>query len=337
MYLSNKILKKWLKTSKLNFIQRLMLGKPYLTSNRIVSINRYNILLNRYFKILAKNKISSKTHDITFDDSASNLIDKLFKTYVDDNTLVVTSSHEHPSVVRNLEKCKNVFYIDVFDKVKTLDIQKLSEDISRYNKVFVYMIGTHVMNGCDTDYTYFKIVKKLSKTKKCIMVLDECQAMFVKNKSYKMFDYIVGTGHALIPRHNLGILINKRCNLALGYRKYFKGLSFIKQVEIMLKDEICLNSFNKIMRCYYKPFVKHNEKYEFSGNNKTGYLFHISKKNGKFLQQDRDYLYQNFKVDIDDLQSIRFRASVFITKPWLLLKSVETVNKILENNSHEIR
>ena len=332
MHLNNKILKKWLKASKLNFIQCLMLGKPYLTSNRIVSINRYNKLLNRYFKILAKNKISSKTHDITFDDSASNLIDKLFKTYVDDNTLVVTSNHEHPSVVRNLEKCKNVFYIDVFDKVKTLDVQKLSEYISRYNKVFVYIVGTHVMNGYDTNFRYFKIIKKLSKNKKCIMVLDDVQAMFIKHKSYKMFDYIVGTGHALIPRHNIGILINKNCNPVLGYRKYFKGLRYIKQVEIILKDEKRLNSFNKIMKQYYKPFLKHNKKYKFFGSNKTGYLFHISKKNGKFSQQNRDYLYKNFKVDIDDLQAIRFRASVFITKPWLLQKSVEAVNKILEND-----
>jgi len=45
---------------------------------------------------------------------------------------------------------------------------------------------------------------------KPICVLDDVQEMFIINRDYSQFDYIVGTIHAIIPRYDTGILIYKK-------------------------------------------------------------------------------------------------------------------------------
>lgn len=328
--LKDKILKHWLNSININWFQRLMLRKPRIWLDYKVSNKKYEKLEQRYFDNMQGSKISIKDHDIMFEDSATKLINALFEEYVDEKTLVIASTHEHPSVTKNLEKCSSVFYIDVFGSFRNFKSEELEEAISKYNKIFVYMVGTHVSNGKDTDFKYFKLIKKFADNKKCIYVLDDVQAMFLKHKDYSLFDYIIGTGHALIPRHNLGMIIIKKNNKMFGKKMYFKGLKYIKRAELLLRTQISFQTFYSVMADYYKPLMRYNKKYKIDGNPKTPYLFHILKKKGTFDQKDRDFLYKKYKVDIDALQSIRFRASVFITKPKSLIKAIKAVNKVLD-------
>ena len=329
MNFNDKILDDWLKTSKLTLLDRLCLRqKRNIFTINIYNKNKYKLLTQTYFNYMPECNISNQNYDITFDTSGTSLINKLFNTYVDDNTLVISSNVEHPSVVTNLNKVKHKILLNIFEANINLDEIKLK--LKQFNKVFIYIIGTHVINGHYTNQDLFLQLKKLTKNKQAIYVLDDVQGMFLRARDYSIFDYIVGTGHALIPNYDMGILINNKKYKALGKRYYYWGKKYIKLVKKLLNNKQTLLSFNNIMHQYYDNYINSNKYYEYNEDITAYYLFHINMKYTKLSQDKIKYIHKHYKIDLDDSQVIRMRAAFFLIYSNIFKSSISYINQLLE-------
>lgn len=187
----------------------------------------------------------------SFDECATNIINDLFKRYVDDYTLVLTTGSEHPSVVNNLNNCKNVKYIVNSDGLVNVDL-----NLKSYKRVFVYCIALSVG---DSHYLPNLLISNLkSKIRNSgvegIFVLDAVQELFLLPRDYSIYDYVIGTAHAIIPDFNSGILISdKKCNTS--DKMLERGYTYYELLRIILSKREILEQFNFVMNEYFKPIL----------------------------------------------------------------------------------
>lgn len=187
----------------------------------------------------------------SFDLCATNIIDRLFKEYVTDETLVITSGSEHPSVVNNLNKCKNVRVV-----VNSTGLESLNCNYTKYKNIFCYFIGLSVG---DQHYMPNKIVKSLQQSIRQlgipnVFILDDVQEMFLLPRDYSIYDYVIGTAHALIPKFNSGILIDlKGNNKSDSYVE--RGYTYYELLKILFEKKELLQHFGFIMNEYFRPFI----------------------------------------------------------------------------------
>ena len=188
---------------------------------------------------------------ISFDTCATNIIDELFKKHVTDETLVITSGSEHPSVVNNLNKCKNVKVV-----VNSTGLESLNFDFTKYKNIFCYFIGLSVG---DNHYMPNKIVESLQQLIKSlnmpsVFILDDVQEMFLLPRDYSIYDYVIGTAHALIPKFNTGILIDPKGNIK-SERHIERGYTYYELLKILFKKKELLQQFGFILNEYFRPYI----------------------------------------------------------------------------------
>ena len=104
-------IKDWINYKPLNIVEKIIMTLPrsnfnfyWYNHNPI----KFTNMEKQFFSLVDTNSLSIKNNSISFDKSATKLIDKLFKYYVNSNTLVISTHNEHPSVRKNLEKSKNI-------------------------------------------------------------------------------------------------------------------------------------------------------------------------------------------------------------------------------------
>lgn len=337
------IIYNWVKENKLSKWERFkcrLCHFPFPCDLTIYNKEKYRKLEERYIKNMKNSNISADEYSVTFHRNATDLINILFKKYVDSNTLVITSPYEHHSVVDNIKKCQNVLYIDVFQDLpkKSLEEQKYyinTGAISSYDKIFVYLIGTHMLNGHTTDFNYFKVIKQICKeqNKQCICVLDDCQAMFILDHDYSIFDFIIGTGHSYLYNYNLGICVGKRKYGKIGHYFYNWGKTYITRLESLFKIKKYILSFHKIMAKYYNNYLKQfNGKYNVSGEAKTGHLFHITDNKPNYNKKEKKFIFKKFLIRLDNDNSFRIRSIIFVLRPKSLIKAVNYINDLLKKH-----
>lgn len=149
-------------------------------------------------------------YNIFFDFCATNIIDRLFDKYVTDDTLVITTISEHPSVKNNLNKCKNVFYFFQNGKLE-LDTLEFERRLKGCKNVFVYFIslsmGDGQLTGNQTVLVLKDILSRYNKPYK--IVLDAVQELFFLPRDYSIYDYVIGTAHAFVTKYDTGFLFSK--------------------------------------------------------------------------------------------------------------------------------
>lgn len=322
------VIDNWLNSNKLTFLDKIQLRqKRKLYHFNCYSKQQYFKLTQAYFNSMPDCYISNKSYSISFETSGTKLINALFNKYVDDNTLVISSNVEHPSVVNQLNKVKNKVLLNIFDK--NINLKEVKQQLKYFNKVFIYVIGTHIINGHYTDQQLFIKLRKLTKNKKTVMVLDDVQGMFLKARDYSIFDYILGTAHALIPNYDMGILINNNNYPMLGKKYYYWGKKHLKLVNKILQHKKTLLSFNTILSNYFVDYLKNNKQYKINTQD-VYYLFHIINTINQFTEKDENYIHKHYKVAIDDHRVIRFRAAFFMIYPQLLKQAINYVKQLLE-------
>lgn len=273
--------------------------------------NEYDTIYSR----LNKNHIADN-HVMSFDACATNIINNLFNMYVDDDTLVVTTDSEHHSVINNTNKCKHHQYI-----IKNFMINNdVLANIKKYKKVFVYIIGTFCGSGLVIPDAYLmKIKQSLVKNGvEHIFVLDAVQEMFMIPRDYSIFDYVIGTAHAIIPNLNFGILLSKKDYDKKLYPNSNLLSTYVRCLEI-LPD---ITYFSSIMGMNFGYLLGSNLKMT-SG---VPYLFNIGNSEGtlKPLINKKDLLVQN-----RGYYSINFRGCWFKFGIDKFVKMINNLEKFL--------
>lgn len=182
-------------------------------------------------------------------DCATTLIGKLFESYADNDTLIVTTEFEHENVRdKYIPKYSNVFKLNV-QEFETGNLSRLVNFIKdkKPSKVFVYMIGTRVTSGYMMPQSILNHVKLILTKFKIphVFCLDACQEI-CKIRDYTMFDHIVFTAHSALMYFNLGILYSKENpHFGCNWERYCR---FIEQKKQLIDSNIDLLLFNTRMK-----------------------------------------------------------------------------------------
>lgn len=174
-------------------------------------------------------------YKVFVDDNETELIKQVFSKNADDDTLVVISYKEHPSVDMCAYCCKNLLVLDEND-IDTLNVDKI---IKTYNelklkKIFVAIIGTSFCYGCWIPDTFFIKIREKTKDIPCRIMIDDAQSLFAIKRCYKIFDYILSTGHVLIKNFDMGILITNHTEEDYGKDAYNWMEEYLQRLDIVI-------------------------------------------------------------------------------------------------------
>lgn len=287
-----------------------------------------DIITQRYFDLMPGCNINHNTHKILFNKCCSDFIRELFKIYVDDETLVISSDCEHPTVKECLEECKNVLILDQHKDIRRFNLDKVYNAIKDYKKVFVYIIGVRNDTGEITPQTFMQALKEAIQTKQHIMVLDAVQGMFLMPCDYSMYDYVLGTGHVIVPSFNMGMAICKKEDNHLNQKFIYNwSLAYLQPLEIILKRLEKLYKFRDICNEYFKEFITDTNTSQACS---VPYIFYIQADHAKLDEEIDVVKYHTLIMPQDtNVGGIRLRALGFVSNPGFLNKAKQIMSYVL--------
>lgn len=308
------------------------------TDNKIYE-GDYKTLENEFFKNLDNSNISSETHCVRIAESASILIKQLFENEVDDDTLIISSTGEHETVRNILSQYKNVLILNHkfhfnFNKKDLYTL--INQNIGNCKKVFIYIIGTHISTGLITPQNLFRNIMEILTENNIPykMTIDDVHGLFVSPRDYSIFDYVIGTAHALIRPYDMGLIISR--NEKYGEKIYNWFNDYMIRLRIILKRMTKMRLFSYVLSQTFSEYLSSID------NNITRYadnapnIFALDCKQFIYNQRIYDKL-DNYEIrmekDIDDIQHVifRLRAAQFITFPELLIDGVKLLDNYIES------
>ena len=297
----------------------------------------FKTLTNEFFNRMPFCNCNNSNKDLSFEVSATTFINKLFETYVDDDTLVISSDSEHPNVKKNIDKCLNKMILNHYTDIRGYQIDKIIKESKNYKKVFVYIIGTRNDTGEITPQLFFEELKKsfIKNNIEHKIILDDVQGMFLVPRDYRIFDYVIGTAHAVCTGYDMGILISNE--YFMGKKAYNWGSEYLKSLDIVLKRQEKFSMFRDILIQYYSKRIAHNR--GLSQELVVPYIFHmkteplnISSELSKMLSEI------NLLVTTPELSNqnfIQLRSHWFIKDSALLPKCIKIIDYLLDGNYNE--
>lgn len=289
----------------------------------------YTEMEDEYFTLMPNCNLTSETHRITFEESATDFIKQLFEQEVDDDTLVVSTTYEHGSVQDELNKCKHVLLLDYNKDIlnRGLHFTALVDKMQKYKKVFVFIIGTQSSTGQIMPQGFFVDLKKELEKRNIEhkICLDDVHGMFMVPRDYTLFDYVLYTAHAIIPNFNMGMLISRYGEY--GYEAYNWGVEYLPKLKKLLENKTELMYFKTIMTEYFYHFLCRPEisLYMHSVN----HIFALRTENLYFTKEQFEEL-NKYGIVISEhhmpINFIRIRFQEFLLKDSE--KAVEELNKL---------
>ena len=262
--------------------------KLMLTERKELPVSgNYHDVEREFFERLRAYNISQDEYEVTTDIHETLLIDELFKKNVSDDTLVISSDCEHGSIVKAVERCKNVLTLKMESEIRALNFSVLKKRLEKkdYKNVFVSIIGTSCGTGEITPQFCFKTIKDILVEngidhKMCI---DDAQGLFTVKRDYSIFDYILATAHVIAPYYMMGILISKTGEVGIKASNWLQQYINISDVSRVMLQEF--SDFNLLMADYFTPIIADYEgcsfpKYAISPN-----IFSI-KLDGRCIKED---------------------------------------------------
>lgn len=194
---------------------------------------KFNELTTEYLKLMPCANISTESMYMTFGESGTELLEEVFKKEVDDETLVISTVFEHPSVQNCLKDVKNKIILETTNEIRNIDVLKLAGCAKQYKRVFVYIIGTQLTTGEITPQeTFYKIKDIFDKEDiKYKLFIDDVHGMFVVPRDYSIFDYVLYTAHAIVPKYEMGLLLSK--DNTIGIKAYNWGKDYLERLNII--------------------------------------------------------------------------------------------------------
>lgn len=246
------LIKWWFNLDPLTNEEQTIL-KHHRSDNKEYDENTYTKYTDILFSKLYYSNITTNTHVLDVSDCATDFIKALFDKYVDDETLVIYSRDEHESVKDCVVKCKNTFELIYDFDIAKINIKKTIQEAKKYKKVFVYFIGTNISNGRVTAQLFFNTLKQalVENNIQHIFVLDDVHGMFMVPRDYNIFDYIIGTAHALVKRYDMGMLIHRKDIEGFGEHISNWLIDYIKALDVILKRKTKIQLFQNVMQEYF--------------------------------------------------------------------------------------
>ena len=294
------------------------------------TVEQYTAMEAEFFKRMPFCNISTDTRKIRFADTATELIDKIFEKEVDDDTLVVVSDMEHPSVVNNYTRVKNCLLLDINKDIHCLNTYKVINEAKKYKKVFVYIIGTLISSGRITPQSFYSKLKKefVNLNIEHTMVLDDVHGMFFVPRDYSIFDYVVYTAHACISMYDMGMLISKDGDI--GTKIYNDGMDYLSMIDVILTRKEKIFNFYYVMQHFFEKWLAGPHFNLLSGN--STHLFSMQTHNCSFVQEIHDRIDQ-YDIRLEGngtgTNFILIRNARFIKTPHWLIPGLQAVEKYL--------
>lgn len=332
------IFNQWLDLVNLNPIERDILTNCKRDDESICDNSNFNDRINSLKQQLGGIDAKFK-HNLCLSQCATNLIKGLFDNLYDDKTIVISTMQEHVNVL-NILKDKNVHYVDF--EINTYseiinDCCNIDDIINK--KIIIYISGTQVKTGTIIQNIFFCNLLENLHIRGCtniITVLDDVQGMFILDRDYTLYDYIIGTAHSLCPYYDSGFLIQNRLDFNFGdtnslwLEGYLQRLKIILSRKHLLKQffNVCYDHFN----CLFKQYgIKVYDKYVY-GNIFAFNLGNVSfsDNEGKSLFNKRIFLHT--PIDITNKHSgssIKIRAQEFMRFSECIDKGVPYLELLL--------
>lgn len=289
-----------------------------------------------------KSLINDSVNDKFFNiyQSGRYAINTVFQKQVNQNTLVISTIWQHNSVNKILTKYKNLQIIDILN----FSIEQFQNIIknTKFKKIFIYIASTIKCRGLYIQQKIFQniilILKKYNKEYK--IMIDAVHELFMFNRDYSIFDYIIYTAHATIANHNFGLLISSEKikdidisqKLLLTYhynslkklKEYFNNIKNFKLYLIQFFKQLTNDYRFNIMPISYKNTVNHifgiTAKNIFLTQNQLKKLaktkLQIQKKNNEYYLYLRNHLLIN-KSSEELIQNLNYIKLVLSNIPEL--------------------
>lgn len=284
-----------------------------------------------------------KNHNLYVEENATSFINYLFDKYLDDETLLVTSTVEHDSVrkavIEHGRKDKDHICFRYFQGIDSLNLSPIIEALQNktYKRVFVYIIGTQITTGEWTPQKFYSKLKEYVEHKglEIIMVIDDVHGLYLLPRDYSIFDYVISTAHALIRNWDMGLMWSKTPETYGG--KYYNWLeTYNELLKLMLDKQIKLSYFSQVMKEEFMeylsiPFI---ELIPDSVPHIFSLKIHCQPKfayTQELWQQfaDNEVRLETMDYDNDNLFYIRMRGSQFITFPNMVERAIELTKQLL--------
>lgn len=246
------LLKWWFDLDPLTNIEYAIL-KKHRSDNKEYDENIYTEYSDILFNKLYYSNISTNTHILDVAPCATDFIKALFNKYVDDETLVIYSRDEHESVKDCVAECKNTLELIYDFDIATINTEKVIQEAKKYKKAFVYFIGTNISNGRVTAQLFFNSLKQalVDNNIQHVFVLDDVHGMFMVPRDYNIFDYIIGTAHALVKRYDMGMLIHRKEIEGFGEHISNWLVDYMEALDVILRRKTKIQLFQNVMQEYF--------------------------------------------------------------------------------------
>lgn len=278
----------------------------------LVDDSLYKNMVDDYFDMLEYSNISSDNHTITFDTCGTNLINELFKKYVNDDTLVISTSYEHNSVQEILNSIDNKIILNT-DDLKKHNISSIMNYNKPFKNAFVYIIGTQISTGEITPQDFFVKIKDyfLNNNIEHTIVIDDVHGMFFIPRDYSLFDYVLYTAHAILPDYNMGMLISKHGDI--GEKIYNWGNDYLKKLYKIKEKIYYYRWFRNILLDYFYEFISSGECIPY--NQTVDHIFAMETNGLMFTEKNYNKL-KEYGITISEHKNyknfIRIRFQEFI-------------------------
>ena len=315
----------------------------HLTNNQLECINQkhsedYNVysddieLQEQFFKRMPYCNINSETHGIRFGKCATDLFKELFHEYGQDS-LIITTYFEHDNVNKILNEHPNVYKIRYNSDLNELKKYILDKE---YKKIFVYIIGTQISTGEIAPTSFLIRLKQILETinVEYIFTLDAVQEMFLIPRDYRIFDYIIGTGHSLVMKYDIGMVLYNRKNKEFGYVYNDLAKEYLKHLDIVLSKKDSLLYYKFAMKEMFKDVV--DNKLFSIVKDSTPQIFSIRvdksfKMPESIINKIKDYYiyFDGFDNDNADYSYIRIRWQQVIAEPEKIYNGILLLKRYL--------
>ena len=298
--------------------------------------DKYKDICNKILRLLDNIDLLDK-YRIEVDYRCRFLTEKLLKTYVDSDSLVITSNSDHNTTLDLL----NSYNTCIIDRNKIKDNQELViENIvtefknGHYKKLFFIMVSTVSQLCVSIDEGFFAKLKAVLVKEQIphIMVLDSCQDIFIIKKNYEVFDAFLATSHVLsclLPK--VGLLFTKLPKRVGFVNTEILNLIYPK-LEIINKYKDKAIIFNNLMYEYFKPTM---ERLNFNiFENETPHQFSIALPN-TIIQDKWDIQFAPYNIRFNPINSnfnfVRLRYhELIIQDSSKLLEALKSLKSILK-------
>lgn len=339
----NLIIEEWLTIDSFtkNELEIITRDRPEPDLNKFDEFSN-NLMTKNFFNLLPYSHLNYKTHKISFFEHATDAINKLFESYIDNETLVIVSNNEHENVIKNYKQCKNVYILDFDREIIPCKLDKLYIECSKYKKIFVYIIGTQVSNGIITPQLFFEELKNwlVLNNKDHKLIIDDVHGLFIVPRDYRIFDYIIYTCHALLTQFDMGILIAKQSLNVVGYHYFNWGMSYLEALKIVFKHPLKFYNFKYIMNQYFEKEIASNKL--ILNKNTVPHIFAPEIKGLNLNKSEFDEIFYELKKydmriegEFDENNKcnsrlyLRIREGQYFTHPERLIPGLEIVKSIL--------